>query len=286
MKKLLILISMILLVGCAPQAPQDDGTLKVYTSFYAMYDFASMLAGDNATVENLVPVGVEPHDWEPSPEDMVKLEQADVFIYSGKGMESWCERVLGTLSNKDLVVVEAAREVPAHTAQGAVDPHVWLDPANAILELEAIADGLMQADPAHADAYRSNLAACAARMETLDATYQEQLAACPRQDIIVSHAAYGYLCDAYGLHQTAIEGLTADSDASPGRLAQLVEQIREQDIHYIFFEELVQSKAVDTLAAETGVTALELNPFEGDTKGRDYFTVMEENLKNLMTALQ
>lgn len=286
MKKLLILMSMILLAGCAPRAPKEDGTLRVYTSFYAMYDFASMLAGGHAAVENLVPVGVEPHDWEPTPEDIIKLEQADVFIYSGKGMESWCDRVLGTLSNKELIVVEAAREVPVQTAQGAADPHVWLDPANASIQLEAIAAGLMQADPAHADAYREKLAACTARMEALDAAYQEQLAACPRRDIIVSHAAYGYLCDAYGLRQTAIEGLAADSDASPGRLAQLVELIREQGIQYIFFEELVQSKAVDTLAAETGVTVLELNPFEGDTKGRDYFTVMEENLRNLVTALQ
>lgn len=286
MKKLLMILSVLLVSACAPAERTDDGKVTVYTSFYAMYDFTKQLAGDTAAVENLVPVGVEPHDWEPSPEDIVKLEQADVFVYSGKGMESWCEQVLGTLENQDLIVVEAAKDVPKLTADGAVDPHVWLDPANARIQMEAIADALVQADPANEAAYRERLAGCTAQLEQLDAAYREQLAACPRKDIIVSHAAYGYLCNAYGLQQTAIEGLAADSDASPARLAEIVDLIRANDIHYIFFEELVQSKAVDTLIQETGVEALALSPFEGDAEGRGYFTVMEENLENLVTALQ
>lgn len=288
MKKIwIVLAALLLAAGCGKEPAEDGGErLKVYTSFYAMYDFTKTIAGEYADIENLVPVGVEPHDWEPAPEDMVKLERADVFVYSGKGMESWCEKVLASLSNTQLAVVEAAKDIPEFSEGGDVDPHVWLDPENAVIQLEAITEALSLKDPANSANYRANFTAQKERLAELDQEFENTLSVCAKKEIIVSHKAYGYLCNAYGLHQTAAEGLTADSDASPAQLAKIIETMREKDIHYIFFEELVRSKALETVQAETGAEALILDPFEGDSENSSYLDVMKRNLINLKKALE
>ncbi len=288
MKKIWIILAALLLVSGCGNAPaeENNGQLKVYTSFYAMYDFTKTIAGEYADVENLVPIGVEPHDWEPTPEDMIKLEKADVFVYSGKGMESWCGKVLASLSNKAMTVVEAARGVTELAVEGDVDPHVWLDPENAVAQLEVITEALARKDPVNAENYRKNFAEQKEKLIALDQEFDAALTACPKKEIIVSHKAYGYLCNAYGLKQIAAEGLAADSDASPAQLAQIVQTMQEKNIHYIFFEELIKSKAMETIQRETGAEALILDPFEGDRENSSYLTVMKKNLLNLKTALE
>lgn len=288
MRKICAMLALIFLISGCQNVPVSEETdrLLVYTSFYAMYDFARTIAGEYAHVENLVPVGVEVHDWEPSPADMIKLEEADVFIYSGKGMESWCDGVLSSLSNENLLAVETAAHIAVHEEDGHTDPHVWLDPANAILQLEAIADALSQKDPANEAHYRENLAVQTEKLLALDTAYRTELGALPNKAIVVSHKAYGYLCNAYGLEQIAAEGLSADSDASPAQLARIIETMQQNNIRHIFFAELTRSKALETIQAETGAQALVLNPFEGDSQGHSYLAVMEENLASLKTALQ
>lgn len=287
MKKWIIGILLLMLAGCAgaPAEEANSDKLQVYTSFYAMYDFTRAIAGDYADVENLVPAGVEPHDWEPSPADMICLEEADVFIYSGKGMESWCEKVLSSLSNTELLAVETAKDIPALAENGNSDPHVWLNPQNAAVQMQTIAAALSEKDPANTAYYQKNLQEQLEKLSALDTKYQQTLSACPKKEMIVSHKAYGYLCDAYGLEQIAAEGLAADGDASPAKLATLVETMQNKNIRYIFFEEQIESKALQTVQAETGAEALVLNPFETNTGDKDYFAVMEQNLENLQIAL-
>lgn len=287
MKKWIIGILLLMLAGCAgaPAEEANSDKLQVYTSFYAMYDFTRAIAGDYADVENLVPAGVEPHDWEPSPADMIRMEEADIFIYSGKGMESWCEKVLSSLSNTELLAVETAKDIPVLAENGDSDPHVWLNPQNAAKQMETIAAALSEKDPANAAHYQENLQVHLEKLSALDIKYQQTLSACSKKEIIVSHKAYGYLCDAYGLEQIAAEGLAADGDASPARLAKLVETMQNKNIRYIFFEEQIESKALQTVQAETGAEALVLNPFETGSGDKDYFAVMEQNLENLEIAL-
>ncbi len=149
-------LSLSLLTGCGAQ-PSDtaagDGRLRVLTSFYPMYDFACKIGGDCIDVTNMVPSGTEPHDWEPSTNDLKNLEKADVFIYNGADMEPWADDLLVSRSDT-LRVVEASENVElrttdgehehAHEHEGAdhhhgdFDPHVWLDPENAKIEMEAI----------------------------------------------------------------------------------------------------------------------------------------------------
>lgn len=301
-------LSLSLLTGCGTQ-PADtaagDGRLRVLTSFYPMYDFACKIGGDCIDVTNMVPSGTEPHDWEPSTNDLKNLEKADVFIYNGADMEPWADDLLVSRSDT-LRVVEASENVElrttdgehehAHEHEGAdhhhgdFDPHVWLDPENAKIEMEAIRDALYAADPENATVFQSNYEKYAAELDALDAEFREKLAPLPNRTIVVAHEAFGYLCDAYGLTQVGIEGLSPDSEPDPGRMAEVIDFVREHSISTIFFEELVSPKVAEAIASETGAQAKMLSPLEGlsdeqAAAGADYFSVMHDNLAALMEAL-
>lgn len=301
-------LSLSLLTGCGTQ-PADtaagDGRLRVLTSFYPMYDFACKIGGDCIDVTNMVPSGTEPHDWEPSTNDLKNLEKADVFIYNGADMEPWADDLLVSRSDT-LRVVEASENVElrttdgehehAHEHEGAdhhhgdFDPHVWLDPENAKIEMEAIRDALCAADPENSTVFQSNYEKYAAELDALDAEFREKLAPLPNRTIVVAHEAFGYLCDAYGLTQVGIEGLSPDSEPDPGRMAEVIDFVRDHSISTIFFEELVSPKVAEAIASETGAQAKMLSPLEGLSdeqaeSGADYFSVMHDNLAALMEAL-
>ena len=302
-------LSLSLLTGCGTQPADtaaDDGRLRVLTSFYPMYDFACKIGGDCIDVTNMVPSGTEPHDWEPSTNDLKNLEKADVFIYNGADMEPWADDLLVNRSDT-LHVVEASENVElrttdgehehAHEHEGAdhhhgdFDPHVWLDPENAKIEMEAIRDALCAADPENSTVFQSNYEKYAAELDALDAEFREKLAPLPNRTIVVAHEAFGYLCDAYGLTQVGIEGLSPDSEPDPGRMAEVIDFVREHSISTIFFEELVSPKVAEAIASETGAQAKMLSPLEGlsdeqAAAGADYFSVMHDNLAALMEALK
>lgn len=298
-----------LLAGCAqaqePLTSNADGNqsqggkLSVYASFYPMYDFASKIGGDKVDVANMVPAGTEPHDWEPAAADIAGLEQADVFVYNGAGMEHWAGDVLGSLQNKELVAVEASRGISRREGHHedeegegeTYDPHVWLDPMNAKKEMANIKDAFVQADPDNRDYYEANYAKYAADLDALDKEFRDTLSGLEKKDVIVSHEAFGYLCAAYGLNQVGIEGLSPDSEPDPARMAEITEFAKDHDVKVIFFEELVSSKVSETIADAIGAETAVLNPIEGlsneqQAAGDDYFTVMRQNLQALKTALQ
>lgn len=301
-------LSLSLLTGCGTQQADTaagDGRLRVLTSFYPMYDFACKIGGDCIDVTNMVPSGTEPHDWEPSTNDLKNLEKADVFIYNGADMEPWADDLLVSRSDT-LRVVEASENVElrttdgehehAHEHEGAdhhhgdFDPHVWLDPENAKIEMEAIRDALCAADPENSTVFQSNYEKYAAELDALDAEFREKLSSLPNRTIVVAHEAFGYLCDAYGLTQVGIEGLSPDSEPDPGRMAEVIDFVREHSISTIFFEELVSPKVAEAIASETGAQAKMLSPLEGlsdeqAAAGADYFSVMHDNLAALMEAL-
>lgn len=301
-------LSLSLLTGCGTQPADtaaDDGRLRVLTSFYPMYDFACKIGGDCIDVINMVPSGTEPHDWEPSTNDLKNLEKADVFIYNGADMEPWADDLLVSRSDT-LRVVEASENVELRTTDGEhehahehedadhhhgdFDPHVWLDPENAKIEMEAIRDALCAADPENSTVFQSNYEKYAAELDALDAEFREKLAPLPNRTIVVAHEAFGYLCDAYGLTQVGIEGLSPDSEPDPGRMAEVIDFVREHSISTIFFEELVSPKVAEAIASETGAQAKMLSPLEGlsdeqAAAGADYFSVMHDNLAALMEAL-
>ena len=309
--------------SAAKTGEQDSeaGDLKVMASFYPMYDFAVKIGGDKAVVTNMVPSGTEPHDWEPATTDIKNLEEADLFIYSGAGMEHWVDGVLAGLGNKKLVSAEASEGIsllPDHDEEeeqaeegnaeagnteehaeeeehghghGEFDPHVWLSPMKAKKEMENIRDAFIKADPDNQDYYETNYETYAAKFDELDQKYKDALSDLPNKDIVVSHEAFGYLCDAYGLNQVGIEGLSPDSEPDPARMAEIIDFVKANHVKVIFFEELVSPKVANAVAKEAGADVQVLNPLEGLSDeelqdGADYFTVMENNLKQLEAALK
>lgn len=307
-----ILISLTGLSACGGKSGTANGTtgekkISVYTSFYAMYDFAKKIGGEKINLTNLVPAGTEPHDWEPTPKDIANLSKANVLIYNGAGMEGWMDKVLSALNNKKLVVVEASKEIKLiknEHEDGAeaenedsgheemeYDPHVWLNPAYAKKQMEVIKDALVSADPGNKEYYEQNFAEHAKKIDDLDQEFKDAVSKFSKKEIIVAHEAFGYLCEAYGLKQVAIEGIAADAEPSPARMGEIVKFAKENNVKYIFFEELVSPKVAETIAREVGAKTEVLNPIEGleeeDIKaGKEYISVMKENLEALKKALQ
>lgn len=306
-----VLAASLMLSGCGSKSASDnaagaggDSKLKIVASFYPMYEFARQVAGDRANVVVMVPDGVEPHDWEPTPKDMAALSEADVFVYNGT-VEGWAEQALSSAKNDKRVNVEAAAglesdDAPAERGQAdgrqgsdgheGADPHVWLSPVLAQREVEYIRDGLANADPAHKADYEANADAYIHKLQKLDADFKAALGNTKRKEFVTQHAAFAYLAREYGLTQVPISGLSPDQEPTPAQMASVVEQIQSLGISTIFFEELVDPKIADTIAAESGAKTDVLNPIEGLTKQDkadhlDYIGIMEKNLAALVKAL-
>jgi zinc transport system substrate-binding protein len=270
--------------------------LSVYASFYPMYDFALKIGGNKADVVNMIPAGTEPHDWEPTAADIAGLEEADIFIFNGAGIEHWAEDVLESLQNKDLIAVEASKNISLMEDQHEdeseeFDPHVWLSPLNAKKEMENIKKVFTQADPDNKDYYEANYNKYAAEFDALDEEYKDTLNAVPNKDVIVAHQAFGYLCSAYDLNQVPIEGLAPDSEPDPARVSEIIEFAKEHKVKVIFFEDLVSPKVSETIADAINAKTDVLNPIEGLSSeqlkaGDDYFSSMRQNLQSLKAALE
>jgi len=302
------------LSGCTgaakvPSFAAEGGKLKVAASFYTLYEFATAVGGDKVDAVYLVPPGGEPHDWEPTAGHIKTLNQAQLFLYNGAGFEHWVEKTLSSLQNSALVTVETSNgfdlvqgesheheegEAADHEhAEEAVtaDPHIWLDPMGAAHTVAAIRDALIQIDPANEESYVANAEAYLDRLNQLDGEFRSALSTCKRQEFYTSHAAFGYLANRYDLTQTAIMGLAPDAEPTPTELKAIVAQAKGDGVKYIFFETLVSDKVAKVVADEIGAQTLVLNPFEGLTQaeieaGKDYISVMGENLTNLQTALE
>lgn len=298
MKKILftaVLAVSLLLGGCGVEPSVQNDKITVCTSFNAMYQFAEYIAGDKANVECLMPSGAEPHDWEPSATDIVKLENADVFVYSSDNMESWAKKVINSVENEELTCVETQEgteeisnethlnEKPGHIHSENGDPHIWLNPQNAIVQMQNITDALCSADADNTEFYKANMLNVKKRLEELDAKYKKALTGIKNNKIIVSHEAYGYLCKAYGLEQIGIKGIMAENEPSPAKMAEIVKLAKENNIKYVFAESEENTKFASIVADEINGEVLILNPFENSSE--DYFTVMENNLTALQKAL-
>ena len=288
------------LLACNQGPAPPPAKLLVVASFYPLYEFARQVAGPLARVVSLVPPGVEPHDWEPSPQDLTRIRDARVFIYNGAGLEPWAaklvndptfSRTLMVRATEGVQLLSAAPSGPSgspHTV--SPDPHVWLDPLLAQSMVETIRAALATVDLAHAAVYAENAREFGAKLQALHEAFQAGLKACARREVVTSHAAFSYLARRYGLTVVPVMGLAPESEPSPAQLASIVRFAREKKVKYIFFETLVNPRLAETLAREVGARTLAFNPIEGVTReeqaaGRGYVALMEENLRNLRTAL-
>lgn len=302
---IMLLIVSIMTAGCINSAnrqarvTEHRGKPLVYASIYPMYDFAKKIGGDRIDLRMAVPVGAEPHGWEPTARLLVEIERADVFIYNGAGMEPWVDRILASLSGSRPVVVEASKGIELLEMEGrdghghnpaGYDPHVWLDPVRANMQAENIFKALVQVDRDNAEYYRTNFRDFSDRLKELDCLYREALARSVGREIVVSHAAFGYLADRYGLIQIPVSGLNPREEPGAAELVQLARLLQERNIDHVFFETLTSPKLAETLAREVGAKPEVLNPMGGLTRqqmkeGMDYISIMKQNLETLKRVL-
>ncbi len=290
----------------------DDDGINVVAAFYPYAYVAQRVAGDAATVHNLTPPGVEPHDLELTPQQVAELADADLVIYEA-GFQPAIDLAIEqnppgeALDVTDVVPLrdtgapvetgavetgadhaEAGHPDGAHTdTELSADPHLWLDPTLLIPITQQVADTLSDLDPTNANHFAANARRLSADLTRLDEQFQAGLADCDRTEVVTSHAAFGYLTSRYGLTMVPIAGLSPDADPSPQHLAELHSLINAHDITTVFSETLGTKAYADTLASDLGVQAAVLDPIEGladEESDEDYLSLMRSNLAALREA--
>ena len=306
MKKLVFMILAIALLamGCGGEKQSTSDKLQVAASFYPMAEFARNIGGDRAEVFSLVPDGAEAHDWEPSPADLTRLGKAQVFVYNGI-VEPWAKQALTALSERKILAVQTGlglyeRAGEVHEAEhhehdhgcahGKQDPHIWISPKKAIVQVERITSILCEADAKNAKYYQENSAKYVEQLKALDIQLTNLAKNAPRKVFVTAHAAFGHLADDYGLKQMAVNGLSPHAEPTPADLQRLIKVVQEEKVRYVFFETLTDPKLAKLVADETGAQISVLDPLEGlNEEGRkkklDYLQIMQKNIHNLQIAL-
>ncbi|WP_301107620.1 zinc ABC transporter substrate-binding protein [Sporosarcina sp.] len=319
----LLLAAAILLVlsGCSNKATDETESpssekLSVYTTVYPLQYFTERIGGDVVDVQSIYPPGTDEHVFEPTQKDMMALSKADLFFYIGLGLEGFVQKTEKTLKNEQVHFVPVGdaidpeefeeghsheheheqeihgeEEEEHHHDESAVDPHVWISPYLSTLLAEKIKDELSDELPEHAAQFEKNYNELYDELEALDRQYKTMADEAPNKTFFVSHAAFGYLANTYGLEQLAISGLDSQNEPSQKQLASLVHEAKEQDIHYILFEQNVSSKLAEVIQKELNAETLTLHNLsvltDEEIKNKDdYFSLMERNLQVLKKALQ
>ena len=278
-------------ISCT-MAQEGEGKIEVVTTLFPTYDFARQIGKDNVNVSLLLPPGVESHTFEPKPQDIVRINKADVFVYTGKFMEPWVEDLLKGISNKNLVVVDASNGIELmadedhdeeredrtedgehhegegehheeenhhegdheHHHHGGKDPHIWVDLANDQVMVNTIAQAFAEKDPANSVIYLNNAKEYNAKLAALDKRFKETLSTAKHKTIIYAgHFAFGYFAKRYGLeHVSPYDGFSPNAEPSPKAIAELINKIKGSGIKYIYYEELLDPKVARTISQETG----------------------------------
>ncbi|MFM2364417.1 MAG: hypothetical protein RLY79_86 [Actinomycetota bacterium] len=294
----------LVLAGCSSSESESSG-VKVIAAFYPLEFVAKTIGGDLISVENMTPPGVEPHDLELTPQQITTLDDADLLLYVA-GFQPALEEaatqsapansldvmainglnLLGAIEDGHNHGEEAHSDEEVHSDEEMLsDPHVWLDPERLIVVAKAVAAKLSEVDADNSETYATNLASFVEQLEGLDADFTSGLASCERRLIVTSHAAFGYLADAYNLEQEAISGLSPESEPTPKRLNEIGKEAKADGTTTIFFETLASPKVAQTLADDLNISAAVLDPIEGIGEGQTYFSIMESNLAALRKAL-
>ena len=264
-------------------------TRLITASFYPQAFVLTELVGTHFQIFNLTPSGVEPHDYEPTAQDSVMLQQSELLVVNGQ-LEPWLDSFAASSTNP-LKILELVPSAVEATDTRLLDPHVWLDPKKMMEMSDVILARLLILDPSNAADFQKNHAVLNQKLVILEKEYRDGLENCEVRTFITSHAAFGYLAQEYNLKQLAIAGLSPDEEPSLQHIRKLADAARQQNIRTVFFEEQVSPKLAETLAREVGATTEVLSPIESLTveqvqSGQDYLSLMQQNLRHLRTALQ
>lgn len=289
LSKIILLFLIFFLSAC--QNTSSNNKLDVYVSVYPIYDLTKKIGQDKINLVQVMPNQVDAHHWQPSTQDIINLEKADLFIYHGAGFEHWIDTVLDSINNENLKTIETSKAITLLSSDQQVDPHTWLDINKAKKQMAYIKDSLIKADSANKDFYESNYQKYAKEFDALNKEYQNELSKVKNNDIVVNHQAFSYLASAYNLNQHALVGIETESEPSAKKIADMIKFIKANNISAIFYESEDTKKVINTIALETNTKKLLLTPIESLSKEQidnndDYLSLMKQNLANLIIALK
>jgi len=288
-----------------------DSKISIVTTTFPSYDFARAVAGDDADIEMLIKPGAEVHSFEPTPADIITIENADLFIYIGGESEVWVEELLEsaeiegvkTLRLMDYVdtvdeeLVEGMMSDEEHEAdqeeeESGSDEHIWTSPGNAILLVEAVGKAIRAIEPDNNEIFLKNEEDYIAEIKAIDKEIQEIVNNAKRKILVFGDRyPFRYFSDAYGLsYRAAFSGCSSDTEADAATMAYLINLINDRDIPYLFYIELSNQKVAQALSEQTGVEMLLLHSCQNVTKdefeaGETYVSIMSQNAENLRKGL-
>lgn len=313
MKKIILILSIFLPLSLILSACSNDKDLSqtnkdqltIYTTVFPLQYFTERIGGKYVDVKTIYPPGADEHTFEPSQKDMMNLADSDLFFYIGLGLEGFVEKAKGTLKNENVTLVPTAdklrlpRDVHAEEEDedghddhhhGDVNPHVWLDPLYSKEMAAVICDQLVKKMPHNKELFTENYQKLALELDELNAQYEETITNAKHKKIIVTHAAFGYWENRYGIKQISISGLSTTNEPTQKELEKIISAAGSDGLHYILFEQNVQSKLGKVVQKEIGAKALPIHNLavlsKDDIKNEEtYFSLMNKNLESLKTAL-
>jgi zinc transport system substrate-binding protein len=264
----------------------DDIKLQVITSANFLYEFSQNIGNEMIDVTLLVPMGVDPHDWEPTIKDTERIHRSDLIITNGIGYEHWIDSI-HTSSYQGIIIDTSDGILIDHTDDddhGSLDPHIWLNPVYAQLQVKTIANALSISDPTNKNYYQSNAKLYIKELDLLDSKIRNDLSSC-KTDFVTFHNAFSYFAKEYGLTQhTIISSNDSHGEVTPQTLENIISTAKKYDIKVIFAEESSSTKTSQVIADEIGGKVLVLSPLE-ITSNENYISKMTQNLENLKEAL-
>jgi zinc transport system substrate-binding protein len=272
----------------------NSSEISVIVSFYPLYDFTKEVGQDKVNVSLLVPPGIEPHDWEPTVNDLQKLHQADLIVINGIGFENWVDNI--DTINSEVIIIDTSNGVAImdndlleedsdHNDRLIGDPHIWLNPLMAKTQISNIADALVSIDPVNEKFYRQNAKSYQEKLDVLDKKIKNELSSC-KKNFIAFHGAFSYFAIEYGLNQHTITASNEpQAEPSSKTLENIINLAQKYDIDIIFTEEAVDTRTSQVIANEIDGKVLVLSPIEIMEENSNYLMKMENNLSNLKEAL-
>ena len=261
----------------------ESDKLQIISSFYPLHEFSQIIGQEKVDAILLVPIGVEPHDWEPTIKDVQQMQKSDLIIINGIGFENWVDSLHE--NNYQGKIIDTSNKVPIKNLDdNSKDPHIWLNPVTAKIQVQNIANAFSDSDPENQQYYQSNAAKYIEQLDLLDVKIRNELSQC-NNDFIAFHDAFSYFADEYDLNQhTIISPNNSHGEATARTLENIISTANTLNIKVIFSEEAVDSKTSEIVANEIGGKVLILSPIEIASDG-NYISKMTENLKNLKVAL-
>jgi zinc transport system substrate-binding protein len=305
-KKILFLfiISLTLITACQPakEPNKAEQKLKVIATIFPVYDFARNIGGDKINITMLMPPGTDAHHYELRPGDIIKVCKSDIFLFTNFEMEQWAYKIINAAEkNTNMLAIETgsgALLLPLNKEDGhddhtsGFDPHIWLDMDNAQKMVDNIATAFIKKDPRNSDYYLKNARDYKAGLIALDQRYRKELTGCKTKIILhAGHWAFAYLAKRYNLEYIAAYNVLADAEPSPQKIVTLVQQVKNQKVHYIYYEDMINPRLAQMIAKETGAGLLKLNNGHDISRtsmknGESFISLMENNLINLKKGMR